>query len=353
MKIPPFLPSNIEPHYTWHQVDSSKLTTYMDCPREFFFRYLLGWTIPTDSMHLVVGTAWHLAMEYISQNFTAPDRASTAFSLFLEELRKHFPPAFDESLGAKGPGNIQKALQQYSERYANDNAEWETLHVEIPATATIGPDRSISGRMDLVRRSRQDGMVRVFDHKTASQDSFGWRNQWTLSLQLGTYIHALYCVYEPGEVWGAIIDGAILRQARTERGTSKGNDFTRLEVRRTPDQQAAWLSDVNTWWDRIETDLALLSEASNNQATLKAFPRNPGHCVRYNSLCPYHAICTLQPNPLRTLEQSQDTGLLPLGMETRFWDASLHESVSAAGKPVQPGYSGEALNGASWLTGGN
>lgn len=351
MKIPPSLPSSVPEHYTWHQVDSSKLTTYMDCPREYFFRYLLGWAVPTDSMHLVVGTAWHLAMEHLSKEAPTQGRASEAFQLFLTDLRKHFPPAFDESLGAKGPGNIQKALSQYAERYAGDQTEWETLHIEIPATATVGPDRSMSGRMDLVRRSRRDGQVRVFDHKTASQDSFGWRNQWTLSLQLGTYIHALYCVYEPGEVWGAVIDGAVLRQAKTERGTSKGNDFLRLEVRRTPDQQAAWLSDINMWWDRIEADFALLGQADSSQPTLLAFPRNPGHCVRYNSLCPYHAICTLQPNPLVLTEQVMDSGQPPVGIETRFWDAALHASVSPQGEQVQPGYSGSVLDGASWLSG--
>jgi hypothetical protein len=352
MILPDTLPPAVIPHYTWHQVDSSKLLTYRSCPREYFFRYLLGWAVPTDSIHLVVGTAWHLAMEYISQHTTEPTRAAKGFDLFLTELRKHFPPAFDESLGPKGPGNVQLALKQYAERYAGDSVEWDTLHIEVPATATIGPDRALSGRMDLVRRSKQDGLVRVFDHKTTSQDSFGWRNQWTLSLQLGTYIHALYCVYEPGEVWGAVIDGAILRQARSERGTSKGNDFTRLEVRRTPDQQAAWLSDVNLWWDRIEADLALLGKASSDDPVLRAFPKNDGHCVRYNSLCPYHALCVLQPNPLVALEQARDTGTLPLGMEERFWDAALHESVSPAGQPVQAGYSSEVLNGASWLTGG-
>lgn len=353
MILPPTIPQSVPEHYTWHQVDSSKLSTYRDCPREFFFRYLLGWAIPTDSHHLVVGTAWHLAMEHISKHAADPNRADAAFTIFLNDLRKTFSPAFDETLGAKGPGNIQKALTQYAERYANDHTEWETLHIEVPATATIGHDRAISGRMDLVRRSKSDGMVRVFDHKTTSQDSFGWRNQWTLSFQLGTYIHALYCVYEPGQVWGAIVDGAILRQAKSERGTSKGNDFARVEVRRTPDQQAAWLADVNMWWDRIEADFALLGRTSPSEPVMTAFPRNDGHCVRYNSICPYHAICTLQPNPLQLAEQVQDSQSPPLGMEVRFWDAALHEAVSPTGTVVEPGYSGSVLDGASWLTGGH
>jgi len=348
MQIPDTLPSCVPAHYTWHQLDSSKLQTYRSCPREYFYRYVLGWAAPIDSIHLTVGTSWHLAMEHIARQPDKPGVADEAFAIFLTDLRKTIPPALDPSLGPKGPANVQKALQQYVERYRGDAQEFETLHIEVPATATIGPERSISGRMDLIRRSRIDGMLRVFDHKTTSQDSFGWRNQWTLSVQLGTYIHALYCIYQPEEVWGAVIDGAILRQAKTERGTSKGNDFVRVPIRRTPDLQNAWLTSVNLWWDRLERDFALLGESRPEDATLEAFPQNDGHCVRYNSLCPFHAICGTTANPLQLAEDACAGQGPPLGMEVRFWDSALHTPVNGEGKAVLPGYSAAEALGDTW-----
>ena len=49
---------------TWNIKDSSKLDTYLDCPRKFFYEHMLGWRVDRPAHALHFGTSWHMAREY-------------------------------------------------------------------------------------------------------------------------------------------------------------------------------------------------------------------------------------------------------------------------------------------------
>ena len=71
----------------WDILDSSKIQSYMRCPRKYFFNHILGWSLEEEeqgaleisssgllaapkseirkSEHLVFGTAWHHSMEHL------------------------------------------------------------------------------------------------------------------------------------------------------------------------------------------------------------------------------------------------------------------------------------------------
>ena len=56
-------PFNVCP--TLQTVDSTKINTFLDCPRQYFFTYVLGWRSDRPNNHLVFGQAWHEAMEHL------------------------------------------------------------------------------------------------------------------------------------------------------------------------------------------------------------------------------------------------------------------------------------------------
>ena len=83
----------IQPHPTWDIMDSSKLICYKECPRKFFYQYILGWQNAYPNNHLVFGSAWHMAMEWLLNH---PKDIAGAALAFLEYYREHFPPNTDE-----------------------------------------------------------------------------------------------------------------------------------------------------------------------------------------------------------------------------------------------------------------
>lgn len=53
----------------------------------------------------------------------------------------------------------------------------------------------------------------VVDHNSTVRDSQVWRDQWQTSFQLGTYVHAALCLFPPEEVYGAMVNAAMFRNA--------------------------------------------------------------------------------------------------------------------------------------------
>ena len=79
-------------------VDGSKLKRFMECPRAFFYEYLLGWRSERPNNHLVFGTAFHEALEHILLNGYTRAIADDAFEKFLTSYRTVFEPHTDELL---------------------------------------------------------------------------------------------------------------------------------------------------------------------------------------------------------------------------------------------------------------
>lgn len=334
-------------HYTLDIYDSSKLTTHQRCPREFFFTYVMGWKPDRESMHVLIGSAFHKGMDYILKAGAGPETLQPAFDIFMEEHRKNFTELEDEDLKAKSPANIYRAYKMFiEEEVARD---WEPLHIEIPGTVSVNDTDHMTLRMDVVVRRRSDGLIAPVDHKTTSVEGNAWRQQWALSLQMGTYIHALSCVFPPEEVFGAIVNGVVLRtNANADKvvtrgprkglpyaNSGKGTEFVTVEVQRTVDSMDAWLSDVNYEIEEIKQSRAMLETGYNNsdQTVMTAFPRRTYSCPRYNSICPYHGICVGCANPLRVVEAMGQEP--PPGFVQSYWDPTKHETVKLDGTPAK------------------
>ena len=85
----------IQPHSSWNIIDSTKLNAFLECPRSYFYEYILGWRSEAPNLHLEFGKAWHLAMEHLILHGYDETSIKDAYLKFHEHYRSHFPELLD------------------------------------------------------------------------------------------------------------------------------------------------------------------------------------------------------------------------------------------------------------------
>jgi hypothetical protein len=306
----------IEEQPTWQIIDSSKLDTYLDCPRKYFFEHMLGWRVDRPAHDLWFGESWHRAREY--QLLNGYFELQGAFDAFMDYYRQEFDEETDELYRPKDPMGALNALVKFSEERQNDLVENEVLFTEISGTVPIAADRVIHYRMDSIMRRKEDGKIFSWDHKSAKRFSRQWSEKFHLSVQNGTYTHCLYCLYPIEDVLGVEFCGTAfeyLKKGSKDRPAGYHASFLRVPAFKTPDQMNVWLWTVNHYIDEIESEMGRLGNCKLDDPVLMAFPMNTNSCTKYWG-CAFHDYCISWPNPLQKCEEP------PLGFRTEFWDPS-------------------------------
>lgn len=312
-------------HPTHTIVDSSKLSCLQDCPRQFFYQYILGWRPDQPAHDLHFGQAWHEAREY--QLINGYDDIQGAYTRFLTCYREKFGEGSDEIFRPKDPMGVIFALQKFASERQSDLILNELLYTEISGTVPIDDSRVLHYRMDSVLRNKENNKIFSWDHKSATERSINfpwWELNFFLGLQNGTYTHCLYCMYPIEEVLGIEFCGTAfhyLSRGSSQREQGYHITFKRVPAYKTPDQMNAWLWTVNELYDNYERYLDMLSSCKDSDPILMSFPMNPGACSKYRG-CPYHDFCMAWPNPLRACDEP------PLGFKEEFWDPSAMETTN-------------------------
>ena len=263
--------------------------------------------------HLVFGTAWHKAMEYIRLHGYNDISVLNAFDAFLKEYRKEFAEDTDEIYTPKTPAIALKALGKYVDQYRSDEDDYEVLFTEIAITVPIAEDVVLHCRMDTIVEDRKEKRKGSLDFKTKKNAvNRQWRDQWLLSPQMGTYNHVLYCLYPYEEVFGLRIDGVFFFKTKVE--------FERVPVYRDRMSMRVWHWNMADWVYDLLDDYNKLSECSDEDEVLGCFHMNTGNCTKYFG-CAYHDFCYAWPNPI------QQSGEPPLGFKVEWWDPRKMEST--------------------------
>lgn len=293
-------------HPSWEDFDSSKIQCYMDCPRKYFYNYILGWESDRPNNHLIFGQAWHEGMEHIMTHTMTEDAIEPAYNRFLAKYRESFPAETDELFIPKTPNNAFLGYCVYIGKYRNQD-RFQTLHVEIGGKVHTGK-HSLIYKMDHVGKD-ENSRIFAFEHKTTSGGfKQVWFDEWLLSLQIGTYSYALKCMFPEVQSPLVIINGASFSKKKV--------DCERQPVKKSPGQLRTWLFTVNYWIDSIKDEMDLmLKPGMKDASTFTAFPMNPRACTNYFRLCPYHDFCMAWQNPLtRALDGP------PEGFIIRYWN---------------------------------
>ncbi len=294
-------------HSTLDVLDASKIQSFQDCPRGFFYAHVLGWKPEDHSVHLVFGSAWHDAMEHLYQNGLSSKNAADAYQKFLARYREAFPNDMtDETRAPKDPGTALKALAKYVTAYRGD--EYEVLFTEVAATVPIRENRVLHAKCDAILR--EDGGLWSHEHKTSGRNSGPWRDQWNIKLQIDVYSHLLFSAFPGEHVEGVKINGAIFTK-------SKGAEFLRIPVRKRPQDMQAFLWEVNHWVDQIEWNMEQLAQTKDSDPVMTCFPKNGESCSKFG--CKYPGLCTSWTNPLQQLHR------MPPGYVVDHWDPRKRE----------------------------
>ncbi len=293
-------------HPTWEIHDSSKIQSFMDCPRRFFFDYILGWQSEVANHDLIFGQAFHDAMEVIMTNPMTEDVIEPAYNAFLETYRKTYPEETDEIYEPKSPKNAFYGLAAYIGQYRNQDF-FTTLYTEVGGKVSTGKHQVVY-KLDTICQDHNE-RVFSFEHKT-TKNGFKqvWMDEWLLSMQIGCYSYAMRCLYPNVSTPLVIINGVAFSKKKV--------DCQRQPVKKTPQQLQNWLFTVNYWVDQIKNEInVLLNDCSVDDQILTAFPMNPRACTNYFRLCPFHDFCMSWSNPLRQAFEGP-----PEGFVTKRWD---------------------------------
>ena len=313
----------IPEHPTHHILDSSKIDTFYDCPRKFFYEYVLGWRINKPAHDLYFGQSWHMAREH--QLIHGYEDIQGAYKAFIDYYRLEFPPETDDIYRPKDPAGVGFALIKFANERKSDLIENELLYTEISGTVPIDREgRVLHYRMDSVLRRKADGKIFSWDHKSAKSFGRTWAEKFFLGVQTGTYTHCLYCLYPINEVIGIEFCGTCfeyLKRGSAQREQGYHTSFLRVPAWKTSDQMNVWLWNTLEQVHEIEREMDRLSHCSENDAVMQCFPINPGNCTKYWG-CTYHDFCLSWSNPLQRCDEP------PLGYKEEHWDPSAMETTN-------------------------
>ena len=312
----------IPPHLTWNIQDATKVKCFMECPRNYFYQYVLGWRLDRPNIHLIFGSAWHEALAHLYSNGFGKETIKEAFhEHFLPYYRSYIDPDEDEIYSPKTPARAYLALAYYTTMRETFMQDYEIVShngqpmVEIGGTVNLTNSHTMSFKMDTVIKSRHG--ISALEHKTGSS-TWNWALQWALSMQIGTYNHVLNCLYPPEDVRGVMIDGTFFKKTKDNPKSDAKDpfrhfDFLEVPIYNNPAIMNQWLNNTIIWLDMIDYNLKSLTEESDSRLVMQAFPMNTTGCTNWFG-CQYHDFCRSWANPL------QHTSTPPIGFAIDFWN---------------------------------
>ena len=297
-------------HETFDVHDTTKISKFMDCPRGYFFEYIMGYRPDEPNIHLVFGKAWHEGMEILMNDGLGDDALLKAAQAFQETYHKEIPPdALDVDRMQKTVDNGIRALASYCKTYRSiDN--FETLYTEVSGVAPLSLSMVIHFKVDTIIKDQVG--IWSLEHKTTGRNTQANREKWQIMPQPGTYTHALKCAFDPGLVQGTKINMAVIR--------SKDEEFMRLPVRLSNPQLQLWLWEMQHWVQQLRWNFEQLVKTTPDQPVMQAFPRNPVSCSKFG--CSYPGLCEMWCNPVAK------QGEVPLGYKVERWDPREREKDS-------------------------
>lgn len=264
-------------------IDSSMLKDFVDCPRKFYYRHVLGLRkkhlAADDIAHLDWGTLWHLLMEVYNttgdpvQALRALDNRRWPSSL-VAEIDKH---------GRSKTRMIQFFLE-YVERFSDhDEMRYETVRNE-QFFDVFNEELGIrwSGRIDKIvrRKGRRGSSYLVWDYKTTSRMGPNFFAQYEYSFQLPGYVWAVnQLLTEP--VYEIEIDVLYTLKA--------SHDFFRRPIRYSQPQLDEWVRNTKQILERM---YYLRDHHLHNP---DAWTLHWNECTRYG-LCQFSDVCFTPPN---------------------------------------------------------
>jgi len=297
-------------------LDSTKIQEYMQCPRRYFFKFIVGWQPELPSVHLEYGIAVHKALEILLLG----GGFDTAFEAFETSFRDRYVSICGDEHKNKNIATTYYTLLQYSEFYKNDLQHFKVLHTEVAGSILIDVNKKLYFRTDTLAEGNimeQNGFFSL-EHKTGTSLDRKWKDQWRQKFQVGVYTHVVNCMYPTNEALGVVINGFFphnppeMKRDGTPKANSKDAEFFRMLVRRTPRRMEDWILGAISWYDSVIKDTEAVLQVSEDQPVMTCFRKNTESCTDFFG-CPFQDYCEAWSNPTRNT--AAQTGFVE-----RYWD---------------------------------
>lgn len=309
------------------RIDYSSLSTYLSCPREFLFQYVMNLRPAGKSIHLVFGSCWHYGLEstynLLIENPSLNSMECTVNSIkaFNALWKLDGAPYWkdEDNIFPKSPGHAANMYKQYWDRFLElDTKEHKILAVEAPFAIDLSIYETglpnYIGRIDLIL-SNGNNSIDIIDHKTAKAIYKTSPQTFEMSFQTDGYLTA-------GRIFYDKIPNITYRIALCQKSKI---DFVPITVNKRSAAIDHFLSNLIYYCKQIRQNLDLLEndkiECTERTDVLKSFPRSPGYaCTTFSTTCAYYDLCRLRNNPLHWLDKA------PQGFKFNEWDPELHEA---------------------------
>lgn len=282
---------------------TSRAKTARACLRLHRIEYELGYRPREDAAALRFGSLVHLGLNAWWQTEGAPgDRLVAAMAAVNED------PEVDPFERMRA----QVMLAGYSLRWGPDVEHYEVLGVEVqfdcelrnPQTGRVSQTWRLGGKIDVLVRDVRDGLVRVIEHKTSSEDITQGSEYWRrlrMDGQVSVYFEGARSMgFEVAECIYDVLKkpGQKPLQVNSKRAVAETPEEFRERI------AAVVSEDPNAFYQRgtvvrLESemeealfDLWQLGQQLREGELAGRAPRNPDACVRFGRTCPFFDVCT-------------------------------------------------------------
>lgn len=291
--------------------DNTEISTYKECPRKYFIRHVLGWTVSMGNDEtgnvdkrkapaLVFGSCWHAGMDAVwgaGLNATPEERLELAIDAFKKEWEENnyeYNLSLDEAaaLGARNPGVASEMYYNYIDQRGRMLAETNVLGIEQPIAMPFPglDDTWYVGKLDKVVDYHG---IHILEHKTTTlyriNGNFDadYIESWNAASQVKGY-QMVGSLYYPDlqDVW---VDCSLVHK--------KVHDaFRFVPVSHSWHLLEEWITDTRKWISCMTEER---QQWEKNGRVLKDgnFRRNEDQCYGKYGKCPFLAICSTISDP--------------------------------------------------------
>lgn len=293
-------------------MDSSMTSTYKECARKFFYRYVLGRDVKDVPIYFRFGGAYHKFREVfeielqknggVFSEAVANKAISAATDLWNKDggnppIGSWYEYMTDKRLIMSCIEAIKKVRAEHISR------SFTVISVELPFSVQMPDGFFTSGRIDQV--VLQEGEPCIRDFKTTSRLGESYERKLNPNDQFTRYMYALTLLRGTLESVGA----EPIRKLYVEvlhNNKTNGPKLHTFLASRSNDQFSSWLRDATTWNHQIAK-----SFKDDN------FPMNETACVS----CPYHKVCSSPTSRMQLARLDNDYNV-------RIWNPLAHDAVT-------------------------
>lgn len=299
--------------------DNTRLSDYKECPRKYFLRHYLGWTVDygKTAAPLIFGGAWHEGMDVIwkfaqDPKANKPILVDLAYGQFLKYWTDAgFPSQVGhhetEKLSPRTPMIAKEMFWNYVEQRWDFLQKIKLLAVEQPFAVPLPnlPDHWYVGRLDKVFEYQSQRLVGEHKSTTAYAIQGNFRdeyvNSWYASSQVKGYQFGAALFFNG--VDGVWVDAALVHK-------KVHNAFKFIPVSHQQELLFEWIVTTEKWAAEV-TENTKLYEAGTD--VRQCFKKNEDSCFGKYGTCPFLDICRTTPDPTKL-------ATVPVGYKVEKWE---------------------------------